>query len=102
MLSNSHSLPPVVLPEALPDTLPQPKFRLGEPVSWAGMTNPDFGRIVGVIYSDETVHQVTGLHYLILLDERSTSRSICTHDFAFEDDLERMEQNRSSVGEAAT
>lgn len=51
----------------------------------------DFGRIIGVVYSDEASCRARGLHYLILLDDQSPSRNICTHDFAFEADIERLE-----------
>jgi hypothetical protein len=77
--------------EMIPAVLPQPKFRIGERAIWIQVPNPDFGRIIGVIYTHEASCQVTGLHYLILLDENSPSRSTCTHDFAFEDDIERLE-----------
>lgn len=78
--------------EMIPAVLPQPKFRLGEHVLWSQVPNPDFGRIIGVIYTYEASYQVTGLHYLILLDENSPSRSICAHDFAFEDDIQPLAQ----------
>jgi hypothetical protein len=77
--------------ETTPAILPQPKFRLGESAIWSQVPNPDFGRIIGVIYTHEASCQVTGLHYLILLDENSPSYSICTYDFAFEDDIKRLE-----------
>ena len=78
--------------DTTPAVLPQPKFRLGESAIWSEVPNPDFGRIVGVIYTHEASCQATGLHYLILLDEKSPSHSICTYDFAFEDDIKRLDQ----------
>jgi hypothetical protein len=84
-------LPPVVLPNALPNNLPQPRFHLGDLVYWRSVPNPDFGRVLGVMYAHEGAHEVTGLHYLILLDPESPSRSICLHDFAYEEDLEPLE-----------
>lgn len=96
-------MPPAVLPEVVPDALPQPKFQLGEWVRWQAVPNADFGRVIGLLYSYETAHQIDGLHYLILLDPQSPSRSICLHDFAFEDDLERFEhplhQHEVSTGD---
>ena len=71
-----------------PSSFPQPKFRLGDRVFWSEVPNPDFGLILGMFYSQEASCQITGLHYLILLDKDSPSYSICTHDFAFEDDIE--------------
>lgn len=84
-------MPPVVLPNETPENLPKPGFQLGEAVCWREVPNSDFGRIIGVLYTHEAAHQAIGLHYLILLDASSPSRGICTHDFAFEDDLERLE-----------
>ena len=85
-------LPPLSLLSAAncPDQLPQPKFKLGESVRWIQVPNPDFGRIIGVVYTQEASCQATGLHYLILLSKNSPSHAICTHDFAFEDDLEPL------------
>ena len=84
----------ILLTEMIPAVLPQPKLKLGEYAIWSQVPNPDFGRIIGIIYTHEASCQVTGLHYLILLDENSPSRFTCTHDFAFEDDIERLEQLR--------
>ncbi len=80
--------------EMIPAIIPQPKFRLGECAIWSGVPNPDFGRIIGVLYTCEASCQATGLHYLILLDENSPSRAICTYDFAFEEDIKPLEQLR--------
>lgn len=92
------SLPPVVLPESLPRIIPQPKFQLGEPVRWQALAEPDFGRVIGILYTHEATHQVTGLHYLVLLDEQSPSHHFCVHDFAFEEDLERVERSLYNFG----
>lgn len=78
-----------------PAQLPQPKYRLGESVQWTQVPNPDFGRIIGVVYTQEASCQITGLHYLILLSENSPSHSICTHDFAVEDDIEPLKTGGS-------
>lgn len=83
-------MPPVVLPENVPDLLPQPKFQIGELVRWFEVPNGDFGRVIGVIYADETSYQASGLHYLVVLDEQSPSRKIVSCDFAFEDDLQSL------------
>lgn len=85
-------LPPIVLPPKIPLSVPCLKFQLGEAVFWWNTTNPDFGRVIGVVYSQEATHQVAGLHYLILLDPKSPSYRFCTHDFAFEEDLERFKK----------
>jgi hypothetical protein len=83
-----HQMPPVVWPEVVPKALPQPKFQLGEWVRWFQVPNGDFGRVIGIIYTHEASCQATGLHYLVLLDDQSPSRSIVSCDFAFEDDLQ--------------
>lgn len=85
-----QQLPPVVLPETLPKALPQPKFQLGEQVRWFQVPNGDFGRIAGIIYTHEASCQATGFHYLVLLDDQSSSRLIVNCDFAFEDDIQRI------------
>jgi hypothetical protein len=85
-------LPPIALPEQIPLILPQPKFQVGEFVRWQAVVEPDFGRVIGVIFSHEATHQVTGLHYLVLLDRQSPSYEFCIHDFAFEEDLEAIEK----------
>jgi hypothetical protein len=87
-------MPPIALPETIPAALPQPKFRFGQRVVWSQVPNPDFGSVIGIIYSHEASCQGTGLHYLILLDENSPSRSICAHDFAFEDDIQPLVQGK--------
>ncbi|MBE9223998.1 hypothetical protein IQ264_00715 [Phormidium sp. LEGE 05292] len=83
-------IPPVALPEVIPETLPPQRFQLGESVRWFQVPNGDFGRVIGVIYTEEASCQVTGLHYLVLLDEQSPSRSLTSYDFAFEDDLQSL------------
>jgi hypothetical protein len=84
-------LPPVSLPEAIPQTLPPQRFQLGELVYWYQVPDPDFGRIVGVFYTQSASCTVTGLHYLIHLDEDSPSRSITNFDFAFSEDIQPLD-----------
>ncbi len=85
----SH-LPPFALPEVVPEHLPRQQFQLGEQVRWRQVPNPDFGHILGVVYTHSASCSVTGLHYLILLDQQSPSHSITHYDFAFEEDIERL------------
>ncbi|AUT04458.1 hypothetical protein CLI64_22040 [Nostoc sp. CENA543] len=87
------SIPPVALPERIPPVLPQQRFQLGEWVRWWQVPNGDFGCIIGVIYTHQASCILTGLHYLVLLDERSPSHEICTCDFAFEEDIESLDQS---------
>ncbi len=88
-------IPPFGLPEDIPETLPQQQFQLGDLVRWHQVPHPDFGRILGVIYTHSASCIATGLHYLVLLDEQSPSRHITSYDFAFEEDIERL--NPSSL-----
>lgn len=84
-------IPPFDLPEEIPQVLPEQKFQLGDSVRWCKVPNPDFGRILGVVYTESASCIVTGLHYLVLLDSQSPSRLITAYDFAFEEDIERIE-----------
>lgn len=86
-------IPPVALPEVIPSNFPQQKFHLGEWVRWFQVPNGDFGRVIGVIYTQQASCIATGLHYLVLLDERSPSRDTCTCDFAFEEDIEILDKS---------
>jgi hypothetical protein len=92
----SH-IPPFALPEVFPEIVPQQKFQLGDSVRWRSVPNGDFGRILGVIYTDCASCMVTGLHYLVLLDENSPSRQITCYDFAFEEDIERLDSSCLSL-----
>ncbi|MGF1988905.1 MAG: hypothetical protein RMY62_013690 [Nostoc sp. ZfuVER08] len=86
-------IPPVAMPEVIPSELPHQKFRLGEWVRWFQVPNGDFGRVIGVIYTQQASCIATGLHYLVFLDERSPSRDTCTYDFAFEEDIEILDKS---------
>lgn len=90
MFEMPPEIPPVVWPEVIPKVLPQPKYQLGESVRWFQVPNGDFGRVIGIFYTDEASCQATGLHYLVLLDDRSPSRKIVSCDFAFEDDIQHL------------
>lgn len=87
------SLPPVSLPEDIPESLPPQRFQLGERVYWYQVPDPDFGRIVGVVYTQSSSCTITGLHYLIYLDEDSPSRNITSFDFAFSEDIQPLEDH---------
>ncbi|MBT9315118.1 hypothetical protein [Leptothoe spongobia] len=75
--------------QSLPTVLPKPRFQLGESVRWAVVTEPDFGQIVGIFYTEGDHNQVSGIYYLVLLDAQSPSHGICTQDMALEVDLEQ-------------
>ena len=84
---------PFSIPEVLPEVLPQQKLQLGEWVRWRHVPSGDFGRIIGIIYTHSGSCIATGLHYLVLLDEQSPSRHITSYDFAFEEDIESLNQS---------
>jgi hypothetical protein len=86
-------IPSFALPDDIPETLPQQQFQLGDSVRWRQVPHPDFGRILGVIYTHSASCIATGLHYLVLLDEQSPSRHITSYDFAFEEDIEWLNQS---------
>ena len=88
-------MPPFAVAEYIPEILPQQQFQLGDLVRWRQVPKGDFGRILGVIYTYSASCIATGLHYLVLLDEQSPSRHITSYDFAFEEDIERL--NQSSI-----
>lgn len=88
-------IPPFALPEDIPEVIPPQEFQLGDSVRWRQVPNGDFGRILGVIYTHSASCIATGVHYLVLLDEKSPSRHITRYDFAFEEDIERL--NHSPV-----
>jgi hypothetical protein len=90
---NLPQMPSFALPVVVPEVLPQQQFQLGDSVRWRQVPHPDFGRILGVIYSHSASCIATGLHYLVLLDEKSPSRHITSYDFAFEEDIERLNQS---------
>ncbi|MGQ4650331.1 hypothetical protein [Lyngbya aestuarii] len=89
-------VPPFGLPEDIPETLPKQQFQLGDSVRWRQVPNPDFGCILGVIYTHSASCLITGLHYLVLLDKQSPSSQITRYDFAFEEDIEHLNQPFSS------
>jgi hypothetical protein len=86
------SIPPVVLPEQIPQPLPVPRFQLGQTVRWACVPTGDYGLVVGIVYGHEGSVRATGFHYAIALDESSPSfgDGILT-DWGFEDDLELVD-----------
>lgn len=67
-----------------------PKFSLEEEVIWAYVSAHDYGVVVDRVWAKETVHKVTGWHYLVRLHPKSHSYSFCKEDWAFEADLELL------------
>lgn len=94
MQNKQFSVPPTVLSEQVPETLPPPKFQLGQTVRWSYVTTSDYGRVVGVVYGPECSVKATGYHYEIALDPSSPSFADgITSDWGFEDDLELVTPN---------
>jgi hypothetical protein len=92
-MSDHLLMPPIVLPNPLPLHLPIPKFQIGSVVCWMSGSNPDFGRVVGIVYTSQASIQAIGFHYAVLLDVASPSRGYgILFDWGFEQDL------RSSAG----
>ncbi|MBL1179081.1 hypothetical protein [Pantanalinema sp. GBBB05] len=90
MASNAISIPFLVLPDEVPNTLPAPKFQIGQQVYWQALSDPDFGHILGVIWATEASTKAIGFHYSVLLDTASPSSAFIQLDWAFEDDLAVM------------
>ena len=75
-----------------------PKFSIGDEVVWAYVKAHDHGVVVNRLWVDETVHKVTGWHYLIRLHSNSSSYPFCKEDWAYEEDLKllsRQQQDES-------
>lgn len=67
-----------------------PKFSRGEEVVWAKVSAHDYGVVVDRVWTTETVHKVTGWHYLVRLHPNSRSYPFCKEDWAYEKDLEPL------------
>lgn len=81
-------LPPLTLPDPLPETFPAPKFHIGQQVYWSLVSTQDHGRIVGCVFAQETNVQAIGYHYVVQLDADSPSQSFGIQvDWGFESDL---------------
>lgn len=80
--------PFVSLPPTLPAQLPPPLFQLDQTLKFVKVPTGDFGRVVGIVYAAGATVQATGYHYLLFLDEQSSSRRELgiRVDWIFEDD----------------
>lgn len=67
-----------------------PKFSIDDEVVWAYVKAHDYGVVVNRLWVDETVHKVTGWHYLIRLHPNSSSYPFCKEDWAYEEDLKLL------------
>ena len=76
-----HSNEPQIFNNSTPTQLnkpnnnqqPLPKYSIGNKVVWAYVKAHDYGVVVSHLWLDETVHKVTGWHYLIRLHSNSFS-----------------------------
>jgi hypothetical protein len=95
MNDNPLLLSSIALPQPSLVYLPAPKFQIGQRVYWKAIADPDFGRIVGVVWATEGSVQALGYHYAIQLDPASPSIADgITSDWAFEADLDLLPQPR--------
>jgi hypothetical protein len=74
-----------------------PKFLIGDEVVWADVSAHDHGVVVSRVWVSETVHKVTGWHYLVRLHPNSPSYPFCKEDWAFEEDLELLSEFTKTV-----
>ena len=76
-----------------PNTLQDPpKFSINQEVVWASVEAHDRGTIVGYMWFDQTSCKALGYHYLIELASNSASYSFCKQDWAFEKDIEALNE----------
>lgn len=74
-----------------------PKFSIGDEVVWAYISAHDYGVVVDHVWTTETVHKVTGWHYLVRLHPNSSSYLFCKEDWAYEQDLELLSNFTQAV-----
>ena len=79
-----------------------PKFSIDQEVVWAYVESHDYGSIIGYAWVNQTICKASGYHYLIKLATSSVSYSFCKQDWAFEKDIEALEEfNNRSIGGVA-
>lgn len=91
--------PEVSLPPTMPAQLPPPSFQLDQTLKFGKVASGDFGRVVGIVYAAGATVQATGYHYLLFLDEQSSSRRELgiRADWIFEDDASPVAQELPST-----
>lgn len=94
MKNQQISVPPMTLPDEVPELLPELKFQLGQQVRWSCVPTQDYGRVIGVIFSSEGSVQASGYHYAIALDSSSPSFADGIFaDWGYEEDLELVDSH---------
>ena len=78
----------------LPECFMMPKFQVGQKVQWARMPTQGFGKIIGFVYATGVSVESLGYHYLIALDDTSSSRADGVADWGFEADLQLITLER--------
>ena len=86
--------------QILPSPKYSPKFSLAREVVWANVEAHDHGTIIGYVWTNQTSCKASGYHYLIQLAPTSASYAFCQQDWAFEQDIELLEEfNLQSIGD---
>lgn len=79
-----------------------PKFSIEQKLVWAYVESHDRGTVIGYAWVNQTSCKASGYHYLIKLATTSASYSFCKQDWAFEKDIELLEEfNNRSIGGVA-
>lgn len=91
--------PEVSLPPTMPAQLPPPSFQLDQMLKFGKVPSGDFGRVVEIVYAAGATVQATGYHYLLFLDEQSSSRRELgiRADWIFEEDASPLAQELPST-----
>ncbi len=85
--------------QRISDSLPIPKFNLGDRVCWFRVPTQDFGIVVERFYGMEGSVRELGWHYRIQLDPDSPSFDYCKTDYGFEEDLALTEPGENDAVE---
>ena len=92
------------MPKKLSPHSPQysPKFSIEQEVVWTYVEAHDRGTIIGYAWANQTSCKASGYHYLIKLATTSASYFFCKQDWAFEKDIELLEEfNNRIIGGVA-
>jgi len=74
-------------------------FSIGQEIVWAYVEAHDHGTIIGYVWVEQASSKASGYHYLIKLAPTSVSYTFCKQDWAFEGDIELLEEfNRRRTG----
>ncbi|MBD2101011.1 hypothetical protein [Leptolyngbya sp. FACHB-261] len=82
--------PHLTLPQGFPQDTKKPKFGFGERVHWHSVSTQDYGTVVGMEYAPDNHQHLWNWRYTVQLDRQSPSSTICSSDWAWENDLEQF------------